>query len=150
MPLLNATYPAIASLYRVARVATGLLAAVWIFASAASYFFVPGLYFDQTTVPSPERRSVMFAASVAFSALVAAPYRWTLRGVPFLFRLAVFLVVSLWLLAVSAQAFLGFARGTKHWLVVPVSAVLAAFAIVLPLSLVVARRIYNGSAKHAA
>lgn len=130
--------------YRIARGAIVLAALLWVFSAVAGYLVLPELHYDDhRSIPPASERQLAFAGSLLGAILIAAPYRWTMRRWPFNIRFAAFCVLSLWLIRGAGFGLVGYLRGTKHWLVVPVSGALLAVAIILPLTLLVARRIYR-------
>ena len=129
-------------LYRAARVVLILGALLWVFASISAYM-LPELAYDEGPMPTQRQQQLDLARAIGVALLLAVPFRWTARGVPFFLRLIAVSLISLWILVAAARGLWGFVQGSKHWLVIPASGMFVVVAILLPLTLLTARKIYG-------
>lgn len=106
----------------------------------ASQVMMPGLYYDAGPVPPWDERVVGVIAGLAYALLLILPYRWSMRGWAFRARFALLILTSLWLALVAGSGLYDFLEGGKDWLIVPVSVLVLALAILAPSALVVRRK----------
>lgn len=110
----------------------------------SSNFVTPALLYDVPPGPPPMReRLPRIILGVAIGMLLCTPHRWTVRGVLFWSRLAVYVALAGFILLRAGQGIVAWLAGGKSPVIVPVSVVLASVAVALPLCLLWSRRIYR-------
>jgi hypothetical protein len=106
----------------------------------ASQVVMPGLYYDAGPAPPWPDRAIGTVGGLAYALLLVLPYRWSTRGWTFRVRLTLLVLASLWLAFAAAGGIYSFMEGGKDWLIVPVSVLIFALAILAPGALLARKK----------
>ena len=122
------------------------LALLGLFLVSSSLFSLlsPDIIHSESTRPSWQN-TLLDVALLLYGLLLLVPYRWLRRRGIFPFALLIFAVGVLWAVYVSFSGLIGLAQGRKSWVVLPVSAIFVALALIAPVALMMRKRFDSGA-----
>jgi hypothetical protein len=131
------------AMYLLLRLAVVGVGASIIFATIATDFMMPELYYDEMPGPPPLRERLPdIVLSFAVGLLLMVPNRWTSRGWMFWCRLGVYIILSGMLLWPAARLLLdGIDPGKSRKAVFAATALYVFAAVAIPICFVWSRRI---------